>query len=149
MRFTKLLPALTCTLLLGACVYDPNMRSDFDFPMERGDINKGMQAFTDLGCHQCHSIAGVDLPLHPYPSPVHLELGGSTTYRKSEAELMTSVMNPNHMISDKYREQMLIEGAVPLDSPMPYFEYMTLGQLFDIVALLNSKYQLIEPSDES
>lgn len=134
---------LALTVLVSGCVYDPNTRADFNFPTDRGDAAKGEQAFVDLGCHVCHSVYRTDLPVLPAPFPVHLELGGSTSDSKSEAELMTSLINPTHVISDRYRDQLRVTGEVPLDSPMPFFEDMTLGQLFDIVAFLDSKYSFV------
>jgi|SaaInl5LU_22_DNA_1037371.scaffolds.fasta_scaffold07980_5 L-cysteine S-thiosulfotransferase len=148
MRAVQSILVIMGLMAISACVYDPNMRRDFDFPIERGDAAQGELAFIDLGCPQCHSVRGVELPALNNPYPIHLELGGSETYRKTDAELMTSIINPNHVISDRYRNQMLVEGAVPLDSPMPYFEYMSLGQLFDIVAFLDSKYQVVDPLDD-
>lgn len=143
MKYCRVLFAIVTLSVLAACVYDPNTRRDFDFPIERGDIEEGQLAFTDLGCHQCHSVAGTRLPEYPFPSPVQFQLGGPTSSVRSYAELMTSVMNPNYHISSEFRAQQRLMGEVPLDSPMPNFDHMSLAQLFDIVAFLDSKYQVI------
>lgn len=140
MDLIKSLIGLATLITVTACVYDPNVRRDFDFPIERGDVEMGQQAFVDLGCHQCHTVARTQLPDYPIYPLLRLELGGPTSAYKSDAELLTSLINPNHVISDRYRDLLRIEGGVPLDSPMPNIDHMTVGQLLDIVAFLDSKY---------
>jgi len=59
---------------------------------------------------------------------------------------MTSIINPNHDISEAYRNQLLLRGELPLASPMPtpHVETMTVRQLIDLVAFLDSRYILID-----
>lgn len=123
------------------CAYTPT----FGFPREQGDIAAGRQAFIDHRCHQCHSVAGVTLPPLAGAAPVLLELGGETAAVKSYAELMTSIINPNHVISERYREQQRLNAVVPFESPMPmpHIDTMTVRQLIDLVAFLDSRYQLV------
>lgn len=141
----KELCLVTCSataLVVSGCAFMPT----FSFPIEEGDIDAGMQAFIDHQCHDCHSVAGVRLPALAGASDVMLELGGETVYVRSYAELVTSIINPNHAISEKYRDQRLLEGALPLESPMPmpHIDNMTVRQLIDLVAFLDSRYELIE-----
>jgi sulfur-oxidizing protein SoxX len=141
----KRIPIVAVSLLAAlvtGCAYDPT----FGFPIEEGDIAAGRQAFIDHRCHQCHSVAGVPLPeLAGAPAPL-LELGGETTSIKSYAELMTSIVNPNHFISERYRDRLLLNAEVPLESPMPTpdIDNMTVRQLIDLVAFLDSRYELID-----
>jgi hypothetical protein len=117
----------------------------FGFPANEGDITAGRQAFLDHRCHQCHSIADELLPpLAGADRPI-LELGGPTTMVRSYADLTTSIINPNHAISERYRDQRLLLTEIPLESPMPVpnLDTMTVRQLIDIVAFLDSKYQLM------
>ncbi len=129
-------------VLLSACAYNPSFR----FPVQEGDLDAGRQAFIDHQCHQCHSVAGVKMPLLAGASPILLELGGETAGAKTYAELMTSVINPNHIISERYRERLRLEASVPLDSPMPMpqIDNMTVRQLIDLVAFLDSRYVQVE-----
>jgi sulfur-oxidizing protein SoxX len=131
--------------LVAGCAYSPV----FEFPIEEGDVVAGRQAFIDHRCHQCHSVAGERLPLLAGASPPILELGGSTTVVRSHADLLTSIINPKHAISEKYREQQVLNGQVPLESPMPTPEIdnMTVRQLIDLVAFLDSRYRLIDSYD--
>lgn len=134
--------ALTLAALVTGCAYSPV----FSFPIEEGSIDAGRQAFIDHQCHRCHSVAGVRLPeLAGAPPPI-LELGGETSAVKSYAELVTSIINPNHVISERYREQLRLDAIVPLNSPMPtpQLDNMTVRQLIDIVAFLDSRYTLVE-----
>lgn len=75
-----------------------------------------------------------------------LELGGPTSIVRSYADLTTSIINPNHAISERYRDQqLLLNTEIPLESPMPRpnLNTMSVRQLIDIVAFLDSKYQLL------
>ena len=74
-----------------------------------------------------------------------LALGGPTTMVRSYADLTTSIINPNHAISERYRDQLLLRTELPIDSPMPTpnLDTMTVRQLIDIVAFLDSKYELL------
>jgi mono/diheme cytochrome c family protein len=128
--------------LVAGCSYTPI----FGFPIDQGNIEAGRQAFIDHQCHQCHTIAGVRLPPLAGASGTMLELGGETTSVKSYAELMTSIINPNHAISERYREQQLLNAQLPVNSPMPtpQIDNMTVRQLIDLVAFLDSRYMLVE-----
>lgn len=135
--------ALSAAVLGAGCAYAPG------FPIQQGDIDRGRQAFADHRCHQCHSVAGVSLPALAGASPVQFELGGEIFAVMSYTDLMTSIINPNHVISERYREQVLLEGGIPFESPMPmpHIQNMTVRQLIDLVAFLDSRYSLIEEYD--
>jgi hypothetical protein len=136
---------LSLAVLVAGC----GNTAGFSFPVEQGDINEGRQAFIDHRCHQCHSIAGVSLPALAGAPPPMLELGGGIIAVKSNAELLTSIINPNHVISERYREQLRLDTLVPGESPMPMpqVERMSVRQLIDLVAFLDSRYVLIEDYD--
>jgi hypothetical protein len=129
-------------VLVSGCGFTPT----FGFPIEEGDIDAGRQAFIDHQCHACHSIAGVRLPALAGAAGVMLELGGETIFVRSYAELVTSIINPDHVVSEEYRDRQLLEGALPLESPMPmpHIDNMTVRQLIDLVAFLDSRYELID-----
>jgi L-cysteine S-thiosulfotransferase len=137
----------TPAVLASGCAFTPT----FGFPIQEGDIDAGRQAFIDHRCHQCHSVAGVRLPALAGASAVMLELGGETAYVRSYAELVTSIINPNHVISERYRDRQLREGVLPLESPMPmpHIDNMTVRQLIDLVAFLDSRYVLVQGYDSA
>jgi L-cysteine S-thiosulfotransferase len=138
----KCFAAVSLAACVGGCSYTPI----FGFPIEQGNIEAGRQAFIDHQCHQCHSIANMQLPPLAGADPPILELGGETTSVKTYAELMTSIINPNHAISQRYRDRLALDAVVPLNSPMPTpaIDTMTVRQLIDLVAFLDSRYQLVE-----
>lgn len=144
MRLSRvaIVTALSLAILATGCTYS----STFGFPVELGSIEAGRQAFIDHRCNQCHSIAGARLPELAGASSPLLELGGETSYVKAYSELVTSIINPNHRISERYREQLLQPALGPLVSQMPmaHIETMTVRQLIDLVAFLDSRYILID-----
>jgi L-cysteine S-thiosulfotransferase len=146
LRRVQIGAVLVLAAVAAGCAYVPS----FGFPIEEGDIEAGRQAFIDHQCHQCHSVAGVRLPALAGASPPIFELGGETTNIKSYAELMTGIINPNHFISESYRDQQLrLNAGLPLQSPMPlpHIDNMTVRQLIDLVAFLDSKYILVDGYD--
>ena len=138
---------VTAATLLAACSI--NFRPDVRVPIEDGNVARGQQTFIALQCHQCHTVAGVRLPEYPGEMPLEFELGGETTFIQSPGELMTSLMNPNHVISEEYRDQLRLEAGVPLGSPMPPIRDITVGQMLDLIAFLDSTYQLVVEDYES
>ena len=142
MRLKRMLMVLSLPAVVAGCASG----TLFGFPADEGDIVAGRQAFLDHRCHQCHSIAGENLPLLAGADRPILELGGPTSIVRSYADLTTSIINPNHAISERYRDQQLaLNTQIPLESPMPRpnLDTMTVRQLIDIVAFLDSKYQLM------
>lgn len=109
------------------------------FVLPEGDTQKGKEAFIGLNCHTCHTVAGEVLPdvQRAIKAP---HLGGEVYRVKSYGELVTSVINPKHVISKDW------EGTA---SPMPVVnDRMTVQQMIDIVAFLNAQYVKLEPEYE-
>lgn len=130
-------------LLLGACKTYPDYAGDFRFPILRGDIGRGQQAFVSLGCNQCHVVNGNELP-RPANAPLTVILGGEIMFAKTYGDLVTSIINPDHVISDKYLDQLpSTERRTVNSSPMYMNPEMKVTELIDIVAFLNSQYSLL------
>jgi sulfur-oxidizing protein SoxX len=135
---------LLCLLLVSGCRVYPDNAGEFRFPIHRGDVARGQQAFVDLGCNQCHVVNGVDLPEYAGTRPFTVELGGELMYAKTYSDIATSIVNPDHSISDKYKDQLSAEERRALTaSPMYVNEDMKVAQLIDLVAFLNSRYSLL------
>lgn len=139
MVFICLLGALT----LFGCATGPASTAEFRFPILKGNIESGRQGFVELGCNQCHTVNGVPLPAYQGEMPVNFELGGRIWYAKTYADLVTSIINPDHIISEEYLDK-IHQGHRGSTSPMPFRGDMTLTQLIDIVTFLNSRYVLME-----
>ena len=140
----------TLLLLVGAggCATHPDYASQFRFPVNWGNIEAGRTAFVELQCHQCHTVNGVQLPAYEGDSPLQLELGGEIQYAKTYADLVTSIINPSHVVSEKYLASLPADKRRTAVSIMPFRKKMTVEQLIDIVTFLNSRYVLMEGYDE-
>ena len=98
-----------------------------------GDIRRGQTAFQEFACTTCHEVAGANLPV-PAIQPVRL--GGPVIHEPSDGYLVTAIINPRY-----HAERHA--GADATGRRMPEFaDRMTVQQLTDIVAYLQSRYTL-------
>lgn len=139
------------TLILGASLVfagcTPAERSAQGFSLPAGEIDRGRQAFIDLRCHACHRVEGEDFPAPVADPEIPVTLGGETHYIRSDGELVTSIINPSHRLArgfplaPGYPEEEITAGE---GSRMPsYSDVMTVRQLMDLVAYLQSRYTLV------
>ena len=69
----------------------------------------------------------------------------ATTARRTYGDLLTSVINPSHRISQAYLgEQVTTDGESRMRR---YNDVMTVQQLVDIVTFLETQYTLIRPNN--
>jgi sulfur-oxidizing protein SoxX len=127
-------------LLVGAC---SDQKSGAGLKLPDGDIAAGRAAFVRLECTKCHTVAGEQF-VGPVPaSEVNLPLGGVVYRVGTYGQLITSIINPQHIVTAnlaaKYRDPA---GK----SLMPdYTAIMTVDEMIDLVAFLQATYQLQEP----
>ena len=139
--------SLGCLLLLAALsactVESPPVKG---FVMPAGDVALGEQVFIKYGCYGCHTIPGVDLPsVEPEPALV-LEIGGDVYRVKNEGELLTSVINPTHVISQEFIAKLEGADSTNVSSPMPYYgDTMTITEMVNLVTFLHSHYSKLMP----
>lgn len=132
------------TTLLGACRTYPDYANDFRFPILQGDVARGQEAFVAMGCHMCHTVDGIELADNARLRPVTVNLGGDLIFAKTYGDLVTSILNPSHVISEEYLQQLpRTERSATSSSPMYVNPDMKVTQLIDIVAFLNSRYRLL------
>ena len=144
MKKLSLVIILFIALFLSACRIYPDYASDFRFPILRGDLEQGQQAFVSLGCNQCHVVDGVELPAYQGNRPVTVTLGGELMFAKTYGDLTTSIINPDHVLSDEYLDLLpRQERSRTNSSPMYLNAEMKVTELIDIVAFLNSRYRLL------
>jgi hypothetical protein len=136
-------------LVLNSCATHPDYATQFRFPIEWGNIAEGQAAFVDLECHQCHTVKDVDLPPFEGESPVMLELGGTIVHAKTYADLATSIINPEHVVSDEYLSMLPSDARRGATTSMPFNDQMTVEQLIDLVMFLNSRYVLMDGYSET
>jgi len=136
---------LTCLVAVSLFVGCPmSEKSPLGFRLPEGSIWKGKTAFVDLGCIQCHSVVDEDLiPELTTPRKVHVVLGGEVTRVKTYGQLVTSIINPSHVISAMPKSEYTDSEG---NSLMPDFsEEMTVKQMIDIAEFLQARYEVVIP----
>ncbi len=130
--------------ILPACSGDQAPVRGFVLP--EGDVAQGEQVFVDFNCHSCHTIPGKEFPTVEFEPPFILDIGGEVYRVKNYGELLTSVVNPDHIISGKYKALLASADRKAVISPMPYFgEEMTVAELIDVIAFLHAQYSKLQP----
>lgn len=135
--------ATAATLLAGLAACQGGAVSGQQFVLPEGDATRGETAFVELECTACHTVRGKeDLPAAAEKGPVTILLGGNVSKVKSYNELVTSVINPSHRLArDPFKQEIEQDGQ----SIMPvYNDVMTVTQMVDIVAFLDSQYEVVK-----
>ncbi|HEY5611618.1 MAG TPA: hypothetical protein VIL97_10445 [Thermoanaerobaculia bacterium] len=103
-----------------------------------GDVVAGEQAYRDLRCHACHPLYGGDMPA-PIADPlVPVYLGGNAIPPPSREALLSAISDPSHRLAPGWPEDLTASGT---GSRMgDYTEVMTVRQLVDVTAFLQSRY---------
>jgi hypothetical protein len=139
MKVKTLFCAMVTVTLVGAC----DSRSGRGLHLPDGDIEKGKAAFVELGCPRCHEIVGVVAAAPGGEVPMIVRLGGPVRKVETYGELVTSIVNPSHGLTRLYPAE---EVAIGGESRMEDFnDTMTVSQLIDLVAFLQSQYKLLRP----
>jgi len=124
---------------LAGC--EPKVRVQNDIFLPEGDPVKGAESFVKLGCSGCHVVTGADLPDIEGERPVKVRLGSSTRI-KSYGNLVTSIVNPSHRISRRYRAEEISSDG---ESFMPvYNDVMTVTELTNLTAFLRQHYERVD-----
>jgi len=141
MKYPTLLVLATLLGSLLACNSGRHSPAGFRLP-ENGDVERGQQAFVELECHRCHTVADVELPAPANDEKV-VPLGGTVYEVRTDGYLVTSIIHPSHKFARRVpKEQTTVEG----ESRMPdYTRTMTVRQLIDVVAFLQSRYKVAPP----
>ena len=117
------------------------------FRLPEGDADSGKEAFTKMSCHQCHSVAGVEFQVVEAEAGIHYALGGEVRKVKSYGELVTAIIQPQHVVSPDFLATIKETEREGYISPMPnYNETMTVQQMIDIVAFLHAHYKKAVPT---
>jgi L-cysteine S-thiosulfotransferase len=135
------LAGLAAAVLATAGCQGPRSAAGFRLPP--GDAQRGQAAFLELKCNECHRVAGLELPGPVADPPGPVILGGMVNRVKTDGELVSSIINPSHRIVDGYPRALVRNGP---DSRMPvYGETMSVRQMTDLVAFLQSHYEYVAP----
>jgi mono/diheme cytochrome c family protein len=137
----KILVFCACIGALAACDSGPKSARGFRLP--DGDVDKGQAVFIELQCISCHRISEMELPAPIEPGPVMVILGGESQSVKTYGELVSSIINPSHKLIGGYPEEAISRDGKSLMTV--YNDRMTVQQLIDLVAFLQSKYEVVVP----
>jgi sulfur-oxidizing protein SoxX len=129
------------SILFTAC--DQQSRG---FSLPPGDIERGRNTFVELGCPLCHRVVGDEqLGLKALDAPLQIDLGGRVTRIKTYGDLVTSVINPSHRISNQGPNTTDADGN---SSMLVYNDTMTVTQLVDLVTFLQESYEIYIPQTQ-
>jgi hypothetical protein len=118
-------------------------KSSAGFHLPDGSVENGRAAFVELRCHGCHQVEGVDLPAPVADPPVPVVLGGVVAQARTDGELAGAIVDPSHRLAPQYPTRLVRAGT---RSRMGDFsETMTVRQLVDLVAFLQSRYEVRPP----
>ena len=145
-----MLPKITTILLLAALTAltgcEADRMSEKGFSLPEGNALSGKEAFVYMHCHECHTIAGEELPTLAMADPPYVALGGKVTRVKTYGELVTAIINPSHKLAQGYAAELVTNDG---ESKMPLYNgYMTVQELIDIVAFLQPHYDVYVPQYE-
>ena len=136
---------LALVLLALFTVGCANPKSARGFRLPDGDVERGKAAFIELKCSTCHTVKGTEIP-SPDKDFAYVRvvvLGGEIRQVKTYGELVTSIINPSHVLAPGYPKELIAKGN---RSAMADFnDTMTVQQLIDLVAFLQSRYELVLP----
>lgn len=139
---TIVLWAAALLLLAGpSCTSGQHSPVGFRLP-ENGSIERGRVAFDELGCHGCHRVIDENFPAPTVEPPVPVTLGGTVHELRTDGYMVTSIINPSHRLTGYPKERVSRDG----ESRMPdETQDMTVRQLIDLVAYLQSRYKYVVP----
>jgi len=130
---------LAVTVLLSAamaCNSGRHSPAGFRLPPD-GDVERGKAAFVALGCHNCHEVSGVSLPRPAVQPVVAVVLGGEVVKEMTDGYLVASIIYPSYKLAPYPRDLITAAGK----SRMPHYaDRLTVQQLTDVVAFLQSRY---------
>ena len=138
-----------CTLLgifslLGMAACDSGRHSSVGFRLPAdGNVERGKATLVAFGCHSCHIVSGMDLPAPTVQPPVAVALGGEIDSQMSDGYLVTAIINPSYEAAHYQLDKFSSGGKSRMPS---YAGKMTVQQLTDIVAFLQTRYTVRPPS---
>ncbi len=123
----------------------PAPKSGKGFTLPDGDVYAGKTVYINMQCSVCHQIGVVKRD--DATAEMSIKLGGEVSRIKTYGELVTSIINPSHKLAKGYsHEETSLDGESKMKS---YNDVLTVSQLIDLVAFIQSEYELLEyePTD--
>ena len=142
MRFIPRWSVFLLMLVTAAC---GGPKSGAGLRLPDGDVERGKAAFLELKCNTCHTVAKTEMPApsKDYAYVRVVVLGGEVRQVKTYGALVTSIINPSHSLAPGYPKELITKDN---QSAMTNFnDTMTVRQLIDLVAFLQSRYEFVPP----
>jgi sulfur-oxidizing protein SoxX len=136
---------ITCLGALTACSPEPDSSAEFRLP--EGAVDRGEVAFLALGCHACHNVDGTEFESLGVGGAL-VTLGGEVARVQTYGELVTSIVNPSHKLAPGYPLEEISAAGQSLMSLAYLNEVMTVQQLIDVVAYLQTTYDIQPPEQD-
>ena len=137
----RLSPTALALLLVSAVGCGEGRHSPAGFRLPAyGDAERGKIAFATLRCHECHQVSGVEFPKPTPQHPGSVVLGGDRGQDITDGYLVTSIINPSHALANYRRDQITVS---PGKSRMPEYADISVRQLTDLIAFLQSRYRTV------
>jgi hypothetical protein len=130
--------ALVAATMLAGCSAGRKSGSGFHLP--DGDVEKGRIAFAELRCHACHEVRGERFPAPVADPAVTVRLGGVVYDPRADGDLTAAIVDPSHRLSGGRIPASVRAGS--LSRMGDFSEAMTVRQLIDLVAFLQSTYEV-------
>jgi mono/diheme cytochrome c family protein len=125
-------------LTTAGCQSGPHSAAGFRLPTS-GDAERGKTAFVAHQCYNCHAVDGVNLPPAALMAKA-VALGGELPRQITDGYLVTSIINPSHVVAGYARSDAAVPGST---ARMPDFaDDLTVRELTDIVAFLQTRYSV-------
>jgi hypothetical protein len=140
MKYYIAFASICLASLIPGCNTGPKSSRGFTLP--DGDVERGKTAFVELQCDACHSVRGANLPTPDETPELSVTLGGEVARIKSYGELVTSIINPSHRLAKGYAPEDIQTNEQ--SNMKNYNDVLTVSQLIDLVAFLQSHYELEE-----
>lgn len=126
-------------ILVSVAGCTPQPTSGRGFTLPDGDVDRGQQFFVQLNCHQCHTVSGAELPQID-DRELNIRLGGNVPRIGTYGELVTAIVNPSHRLAKGHTtDEVAVDGHSRMQN---YNDVLTVSQLIDLVAFLQSRYTL-------
>ena len=132
---------VVATFLTCGCSEGRKGAAGFHIP--DGDAEHGRAVFVAMKCHACHRVADLDLEAPVADPAVPVVLGGKVSRMRTDGELVTAIVDPSHKLAPGYPPEAVRTGD---RSRMGEFgDAMTVRELIDVVAFLQSRYEVVPP----
>lgn len=136
MQHLKTVLLISAGLSLAAC---ENEQSD-GFTLPKGDVDAGQVVFQARQCTSCHTVKGVTFELGGMEPEMALQLGGKMRQVYTYGQLVTSIINPSHRLSNRFPGEELDDFGI--SKMRNYNRVLTVKELTDLVAFLEAHYEL-------